>query len=425
LHWLECTNLKVASGGVQRTPTRKPKGVWIGGQLSWPTPFPYLLLLLLSSLLLRSLFLSSHNCLLWLAMRSPTAEAPGYAGTQRHARSTAAGGAAAGRAFEARPVADHGEVAALRTSIAFEAFQPRADCRSARDADDGRLGEVRLGDGWAVGRSVGHGAGVGEGLFGDRDIAGRPAVQDVKIAAHVADAGDAAHRIGGLLGGIRAARRQAVRDQAAADAVGLQVALLDMGQVVAPQIGDGELAEDVVEHRRRHLDGVVAFDHAGGLEAREGIGLDEFLERHAVLQADRDRDREIVHDAAEGGAFLVHVDEDLADAAVLIFAGAQVDLVAANDRLLGVALAALRQALAALAHLALDDLLDDALGDDRRAGDRRHLQEIVVGRLVLADRHGRQRLRKLRAVAIERIGLQTKSPRHLVSLAAILDRSCV
>ena len=74
--------------------------------------------------------------------------APGYAGTLRHACSTAASGAAAGRAFEARPVADHGEVAAFRTGIPFEAFESRLEggpnggggCLSDRDADDGRLG---------------------------------------------------------------------------------------------------------------------------------------------------------------------------------------------------------------------------------------------------------------------------------------------
>ena len=42
----------------------------------------------------------------------------------------------------------------------------------------------------------------------------------------------------------------------------------------------------------------------------------------------------------------MHVDEDLAEAAVLILAGAQVDLVTADDGLLGVALAAVRQLLA-------------------------------------------------------------------------------
>jgi hypothetical protein len=58
----------------------------------------------------------------------------------------------------------------------------------------------------------------------------------------------------------------------------------------------------------------------------------------------------------------VHVDEDLAEAAVVVFAGAQVDLVAADDGLLGVALAAVRQLLAVARDL-LDDPLDDLLGD--------------------------------------------------------------
>ena len=91
-----------------------------------------------------------------------------------------------------------------------------------------------------------------------------------------------------------------------------------------------------------------------------------FLERHAILQAERDRDGEVVHHRAEGGAFLVHVDEDLAEAAVVEFAGAQIDLVAADDRLLGVALAAVRQLLA-VAVKPLDDALDDLFGDLRGA----------------------------------------------------------
>src|SRR3712207_7487875 len=37
------------------------------------------------------------------------------------------------------------------------------------------------------------------------------------------------------------------------------------------------------------------------------------LERHSVLQPDRDRDREGVHDAGEGRALLRHLDEHLAD----------------------------------------------------------------------------------------------------------------
>ena len=90
-------------------------------------------------------------------------------------------------------------------------------------------------------------------------------------------------------------------------------------------------------------------DDAVGLEAGEDEGVDELLERHAVLQAERDGDREAVHQAAEGRALLVHVDEDLAERAVLVLAGAQVDLVAADDRLLRVAAAALRAGAGACA----------------------------------------------------------------------------
>ncbi len=67
----------------------------------------------------------------------------------------------------------------------------------------------------------------------------------------------------------------------------------------------------------------------------------------------------------------MHVDEDLAERAVLVLAGAEIDLVAADDGLLGVALAALRQAGAP--RLSLDHPFDHPLGDDlgtfgRRAG---------------------------------------------------------
>jgi hypothetical protein len=72
------------------------------------------------------------------------------------------------------------------------------------------------------------------------------------------------------------------------------------------------------------------------------------------LQADRDGDGEIVHQRAEGGAFLVHVDEDLAQLAILELAGVQIDLVAADRGFLDIALAAVGQ-LAPLGG-ALDDL---------------------------------------------------------------------
>ena len=107
----------------------------------------------------------------------------------------------------------------------------------------------------------------------------------------------------------------------------------------------------------------VALDDAVRLEAREQEGVHELVQRHAVLQAERDGDGEAVGHAAEGGPFLVHVEEDLAERAVLVLAGAQVDLVVADAGLLRVAGAAIGQP-AASADVAVDDLLGnpDRLG---------------------------------------------------------------
>ncbi len=141
------------------------------------------------------------------------------------------------------------------------------------------------------------------------------------------------------------------------------------------------------------LDRVIALHHAGRLELGEGEGLHIFLERHAVLQAKRDRDGEVVHHRTEGGTFLVHVDEDLAEAAVAEFAGTQIDLVTADDGLLGIALAAVRQ-LFALANDTLDDALDDLLGHRHGLGRGGGLQQVLDGILVLfiLDQRGIQRL---------------------------------
>ena len=197
-----------------------------------------------------------------------------------------------------------------------------------------------------------------------------------------------------------------------------------MAEVMPVEVGDRQLAEGVVEDRGRHLDGVVAAHDALRLEAGEGEGLHELLQRHAVLQADRHGDGEVVHQRAERGAFLVHVDEDLAETAILIFAGPQIDLVPADGRLLGVTLAALRQLLA-LGRM--DDALDDLLDHLRRGcGDRG--VECLCGLLVIldvVDQAGGERLAELRAVAIERVGFQAETPGQHVGLAAFLDGGAV
>ena len=104
-----------------------------------------------------------------------------------------------------------------------------------------------------------------------------------------------------------------------------------------PEVVRRQMAECIVEQRRGVRHRGIAFHRAGGAEAGEGERLDKGLQRHAVLQSQADGDREIVHQAAERRAFLVQGDEHLAQRAVIVFAGAQVQPVAADRGLLRVA----------------------------------------------------------------------------------------
>jgi len=163
-------------------------------------------------------------------------------------------------------------------------------------------------------------------------------------------------------------------------------------------------------------------------QTREGEGIDIFVERHAVLQAERDPRSRIVEERAQRRAFLVHVDEDLAEPAVVVFAGAQVNLVAADDRLLGVAFAPVGHALAlAHDHDALDHLLHHLFGERGRARRERLFDEglDLIVLFFIGDELRLQRLRQLRAVAVERVGLEAEPPGEHVGRLAVLDRGVV
>ncbi|MNX77385.1 hypothetical protein D3C86_1089260 [compost metagenome] len=199
-----------------------------------------------------------------------------------------------------------------------------------------------------------------------------------------------------------------------------------MGEIVAAEIGDGEFAEHVVEDRRGVLDRVVALHHAGRFELGEGEGLHIFFQRHAILQAKRNGDGEVVHHRTEGSAFLVHVDEDFADAAVTEFTGAQIHLVTADRCLLGVTLTAVRQ-LFTLARYPLDDALDDLFGDRHGLlGERlldQFLDEIFV--VLVFHQRGVERLGKLGTIAVKGVGLQRQLPGQHVGCAAIFHRRVI
>src|SRR5688572_10306555 len=192
----------------------------------------------------------------------------------------------------------------------------------------------------------------------------------------------------------------------------LRLRRLDLGAVVALQVLHAEHAEDVVDDRGRELDVRVTGDHPVRLEARERELLDELLERYAVLQTDRHRHREAVHQRAEGSPLLVHVDEDLAECAVLVLAGAQEHLVPADVGFLREASALLGQAHARAFGALQGDGLSLRDGSDLFFGRNRFVA-------VLAAR--RERLRGLATVAVQRDRLETELPALFVNLPHVVD----
>jgi hypothetical protein len=183
-----------------------------------------------------------------------------------------------------------------------------------------------------------------------------------------------------------------------------------MGEIEAAHVAHREFAEHVVEDRGRHLDRVVALHRARGSKRVKVKASTYSSSGTPYCRPSEIAIAKLFMKRAQRRAFLVHVDEDLAEAAVVVFAGAQIDLVAADHGLLGVALAAVGQLLA----LARDDALDDALDDSRRdARARRGLREAPrpsSSSSSSSDELRVERLRELRAVAIERVGLERELP---------------
>lgn len=121
--------------------------------------------------------------------------------------------------------------------------------------------------------------------------------------------------------------------------------VLEQRELLSGDEADFQPAEDVVHHRLGNRDLLVAGE-AAGLEA----GVLEFVaqqaQRNSVLQRERDRRGEGIHETGNGGAFLGHADKEFAGYAVLIEAHGDVALMAGDGELVGERGALLRQAVA-------------------------------------------------------------------------------
>ena len=117
--------------------------------------------------------------------------------------------------------------------------------------------------------------------------------------------------------------------------------ITELCKIFAREIRDRQFPEYIVENGRGFCDAIITGDLASRLEPRKYKCVHKLIQRYAVLQPDRDRDGEIVHQAAERCAFLVHIDEDFAECAFVKLASVQINFVPADCGLLDIALAAI------------------------------------------------------------------------------------
>ncbi len=187
------------------------------------------------------------------------------------------------------------------------------------------------------------------------------------------------------------------------DRFALRVALDDpQGLLVfqGQELG-GQPAEDIVGDRLGDGDLGVAGE-ARRFEARVGELVDQHLERHAILQGQRNGGGEGVHHARDHRTFLGHGQEDLAGLAVGVESHRDVALVAADAELVGDGLAFVGQAPAVRPGTAL------AVGGGGFAD------------FFLLPAAGVERLGALAAVAVDGHGLEAHLPRRDIGLLDFL-----
>jgi hypothetical protein len=138
-------------------------------------------------------------------------------------------------------------------------------------------------------------------------------------------------------------------------------------KVVAAEIGNGELAKDVVEDRGRVFDLFVSLDRAGSSNRMAVNASTNPSSGTPCCRPSGTAIAKLFIQRPEGRALLVHVDENLAEATIGIISCSEVDLLTADARLLGVAVAPVGEALAL-----------------RKLGDRRGGRPLPVPSLIFA-----------------------------------------
>ena len=100
-------------------------------------------------------------------------------------------------------------------------------------------------------------------------------------------------------------------------------------QIVGRDKPPAQPPREIIQHRRNKTD-IRIRRNARGLKSRVHQFVDEHLEWHAVLQTERNGQREAIHDAGKRRTFLGHLDENFARPAVRVHADSDVAFVRAH-----------------------------------------------------------------------------------------------
>ncbi len=115
----------------------------------------------------------------------------------------------------------------------------------------------------------------------------------------------------------------------------------------------------------------------------------------------------------------MHIEEYFTDCAVVVFAGTQIYLMAADDRLLGITFAPMWQTVTTGWPDGFDNTLDDALGDNLRS--HRRIGICHRRQIIILQKGCIQGLAEFGTIPIKGVSFQAKSPGKLISGFAILN----
>ena len=140
---------------------------------------------------------------------------------------------------------------------------------------------------------------------------------------------------------------------------------LHMGKISPVEIRYSQFTENIIQYRSSIFDAIIALHHTGWLKFGEGKRINKFIKRYPVLQTNRYGDSKVVHHRTEPCALFVHINKNLTQLAIFIFARAEIYFMPPNNCFLSIASATLRHFLTVTPNYLFDNnFFNDLLSQD-------------------------------------------------------------